>query len=207
MRDECTYNLLFYVVFEVADWAIMLCGCQGNRWPIWCLMGDEVKMGFYNAGIVLLLVWPIYQPHHFQWCLVWALTLLMVILWWEVLVYNILFRLWRAYLGGYNERMGFLCSWREDICSWGYMWIWVYMLGVFWCVLRRSWVCRIMLLRILGVLGGEQLYWLIVIHWKLQLPQWCLFLFHPVMWISHQYSKIGRVASVRGGGFGLCAML
>lgn len=28
----------------------MLCGCRGNRWPIRCLMTDEVDMVFYNAG-------------------------------------------------------------------------------------------------------------------------------------------------------------
>ena len=34
MEDECAYILFFYVFHEVADEAIMLCGCRGDRWPI-----------------------------------------------------------------------------------------------------------------------------------------------------------------------------
>ena len=33
----------------------MLCGCHGDRWPIQCLMVDEVERGFYNAGFLCFL--------------------------------------------------------------------------------------------------------------------------------------------------------
>lgn len=29
----------------------MLCGCGGDRWPIRCLMPNEVERGFHNAGL------------------------------------------------------------------------------------------------------------------------------------------------------------
>ena len=35
----------------------MLCGCQGDRWLIWCLMADEVERGFNNAGLFCSFVW------------------------------------------------------------------------------------------------------------------------------------------------------
>lgn len=29
----------------------MLCGCCGDRWPIRCLMADEVERGFYDVKL------------------------------------------------------------------------------------------------------------------------------------------------------------
>jgi hypothetical protein len=40
-----------------------------SRWPIRCLMANEVERGFLECGVVLLLIWPIYQPRRFQRCL------------------------------------------------------------------------------------------------------------------------------------------
>lgn len=75
--DECMHLCALYlVVFEVADWAVVLCKCPGDRWPIWCPMGDEVERGFNNAGLfnclyclanLLALLFPT--------MFVWALTL------------------------------------------------------------------------------------------------------------------------------------
>ena len=33
----------------------MLCGCQGDRWPIRWLVADEVERGFYNVGLLCSL--------------------------------------------------------------------------------------------------------------------------------------------------------
>jgi hypothetical protein len=62
----------------------MLCGCCGDRWPIRCLMDNEVEKGFHNAGLLCSLF------GHFinlvisnNVCVGFDLTLWMVILWWD----------------------------------------------------------------------------------------------------------------------------
>ena len=56
MGDEYAYVHFLYVVFEVTNYVVMLCGCQGEggggRCPIWCQMADEVERGFYNATLL-----------------------------------------------------------------------------------------------------------------------------------------------------------
>ena len=42
--------LFFNVVFEVVDRAVMLRECRRDRWPLWCVMANEVESGFFNAG-------------------------------------------------------------------------------------------------------------------------------------------------------------
>ena len=50
----------------------MLCGCRHDRWPIMCLVANEV---FLECEVGLLLVWPIYHTRCVQQYLCGSLTL------------------------------------------------------------------------------------------------------------------------------------
>jgi hypothetical protein len=79
----------------------MLCGCRGDRWPIRCLMANEVERGFYNAGLFSSLFGQFFSliiSNDVCMGSVWALTLKMVILWWQVF----------SVLSGCIGRMNFL---------------------------------------------------------------------------------------------------
>jgi hypothetical protein len=86
----------------------MLCGCQGDRWPIRCLIVDEVERGFYKRGCFAPCLANL-SATFFPSMFVWALTLRMAILWWEVFS---IFVIWAigGYVGGYIRRMGFSCG-------------------------------------------------------------------------------------------------
>ena len=60
----------------------MLCGCQGDRWPIQCLMANEVEMGFYKCCGVVINHIPCLAnllASSFPMMFVWPLNLRMVI--------------------------------------------------------------------------------------------------------------------------------
>ena len=74
----------------------MLCGCCGDRWPIRCLMANEVRRGFYNVGLLCSSFGQfINVTSSFITMFVWVLTLWMVILWWDIFE--------RIYYLGYEE--------------------------------------------------------------------------------------------------------
>ena len=61
----------------------MLCGCWGDRQSIQCLMSNEVERSFYNAWLFCPCLANVLASL-FPTMFVWALTLRMMILWWEV---------------------------------------------------------------------------------------------------------------------------
>ena len=44
-------NAIYLGSFWGCEYNIMLCGGQGDKWPTWCLMGDEVDGGDQDAGL------------------------------------------------------------------------------------------------------------------------------------------------------------
>ena len=64
----------------------MLCGCRGidGQYGVRRPMGNVVERGFYNARLFHLCLANLLASS-FPMMFVWALTLRMVILWWESL--------------------------------------------------------------------------------------------------------------------------
>lgn len=48
--------LTFYIVFHVSNRTVMLCGCQGDKWAIECLMANEGLFWYLFDGFISLIL-------------------------------------------------------------------------------------------------------------------------------------------------------
>ena len=52
MGDECAYIFCIHIVLFLSRHVVWM---SGNRWPIKCLMANEVESGFLQCRVALLL--------------------------------------------------------------------------------------------------------------------------------------------------------